>query len=160
MRMHGHELETLWHNKVDAKTFLKDDRKSPQGEEPAEKHTKATPPPAEEKKRGTREKGDPKARKRGREEAAATRRRVKEKLAAKVAEELRWRKNGTVEECWVHIGEELKGNRPLSKVTGARADRNPLDPKNYAQSTLFHTPSKGPNFTQTHPRPQRYDPTV
>ena len=47
---------------------------------------------------------------------------MKEKLAAKVAEELRWEKNGMVEECWVHVhmGEELKGNRPLSKMRGKK----------------------------------------
>jgi len=40
----GGVVMLVWHNKVDTRTFLKDDRKSPQGEEPAEKRTKATPP--------------------------------------------------------------------------------------------------------------------
>ena len=38
----GGVVMLVWHNKVDARTFLKDDRKSPQGEEPAEKRIKAT----------------------------------------------------------------------------------------------------------------------
>ena len=66
----GGVVMLVWHNKVDTRTFLKDDRKSPQGEEPAEKLT----PPVEETKRGTREEGTPGARKRDREEATATRR--------------------------------------------------------------------------------------
>ena len=49
----------VWYNKVNAKAFLKDDRKSPQGEEPAGKRTKATPPrrrrgSEEPERRGTR----------------------------------------------------------------------------------------------------------
>ena len=49
----------VWYNKVNAKAFLKDDRKSSQGEEPAGKRTKATPPrrrrgSEEPERRGTR----------------------------------------------------------------------------------------------------------
>ena len=38
----GGVVMLVWHNKVDARTFLKDDRKRPQGEEPVEKRIKAT----------------------------------------------------------------------------------------------------------------------
>ena len=116
----GGVVMLVWHNKVDARRFLKDDRKRPQGEVQAEKRIRTTPPPVEERKRRAKGKGDPEARKRGKEEAAATRSQVKERIAAKVAEELRWRRSGMVEECWVHVhgDEELRGNRPLSKMVG------------------------------------------
>ena len=126
----GGVVMLVWHNKVDARRFLKDDRKRPQGEVQAEKRIRTTPPPKEERKRRTkgtgdpearkRGKGDPEARKRGKEEATATRSQVKGRIAAKLAEALRWRSSGMVEECWVQVHgvEELRGNRPLSAMVG------------------------------------------
>ena len=87
----GGVVMLVWHNKVDARRFLKDDRKRPQGEVQAEKRIRTTPPPKEERKRRTKGTGDPEARKRGKEEATATRSQVKARIAAKVKEGLRWK---------------------------------------------------------------------